>query len=330
MPPEAATPLPVLLIAGWLGAGKTTLVNHLLRQSAGRRIAVLVNDFGDINIDADLIEGADADGNSAGVLSLSGGCLCCSFGDDLVGTLMSLTQRDPAPDLVLIELSGVAQPAAVLRTARLALGVEIAGTLVLADAAELRRQATDPYVGDTVRQQLAEADWVVLNKPDLVDAATLQALQDWLPKRVPQARVLACAVADLPAELVLGWRAAPGGPVDDAAEADAQAQALGRLAARKIAVIPAPASRIFESQSRLLPAGTDLAALGAALAAPASGVLRAKALAIGADGSGQLLQVLGSRWALTPARVQGPGRLVLIGLRGQMTPAGGWIPAAAR
>ena len=95
-------PLPTVVIGGYLGAGKTTLVNHLLRHADGRRVAVLVNDFGDVNIDADLIEGADA-----GVLSLSGGCLCCSFGDDLVGTLLALQRRQPPPDVVLIELSGV-------------------------------------------------------------------------------------------------------------------------------------------------------------------------------------------------------------------------------
>ena len=94
------TALPVVIIGGYLGAGKTTLINHVLRNAGGRRVAVLVNDFGEINIDADLIEGA-----TAGVLSLSGGCLCCSFGDDLVGTLQALAQGDGRPDVVLIELS---------------------------------------------------------------------------------------------------------------------------------------------------------------------------------------------------------------------------------
>lgn len=314
----------MLVIGGYLGAGKTTLVNHLLRQADGRRIAVLVNDFGDINIDADLIEG---DANSAGVLSLAGGCLCCSFGDDLVGTLTALTHRDPAPDLVLIELSGVALPAAVLRTARLAPGIEIAGTLVVADAGDLRRQAADRYVGDTVRQQLADADWVVLNKPELADDAALAALQTWLDDPAgpaPRARVLACAVLALPAELVLGWRGATllaEEGADSASGIVADADALARLAARPIgapALAGAAAHPVFESRSQRLPPGTDLAALGAALAATGSGVLRAKALASGPDGLGQLLQVAGGRWAVTPAQVRGAGRLVAIGLRGRL------------
>ena len=262
MPPDATpAPLPVLVIGGYLGAGKTTLVNHLLRQAGGQRIAVLVNDFGDVNINAELIAG-EADGcpSSAGVLSLAGGCLCCSFGDDLVGTLTGLARRDPAPDLV--------------------------------------------------------------------DGATLAGLLAGLPGLAPQARCLACAVADLPPALVLGWRATADGAAHDDANTDANADSnansnadadsLGRMTARPIAAVAAPASRAFESRSWPLPAGTDLHALGAALAAPGSGVLRAKALAVCADGSGQVLQVAGGRWSVTPARVQGQGRLVLIGLRGRM------------
>ena len=312
------------MIGGYLGAGKTTLVNHLLRQAAGQRIAVLVNDFGDINIDADLIANAAdtaggagaADGDPGNVLALSGGCLCCSFGDDLVGTLRALASRSPPLDHVLIELSGVALPAAVVRTARLTPGIAIAGTLVVADAADLRRLAADRYLGDTVRQQLAQADWVVLNQPARVSADALAALQQWLPGVAPQAGVLACSVTDLPAEWLLGWPAdawpadqrpmpAPDAPTD----ADTLARWAGRAPAR-------PAQALFSSRSLALPDGCDLAALGARLVAPGSGVLRAKGLARAADGSGQLLQVANGRWAVTPARLVGDGRLVLIGLRG--------------
>lgn len=311
--------LPAVVIGGYLGAGKTTLVNHLLRQAGGRRIFVLVNDFGDVNIDADLIEGAEA-----GVLSLAGGCLCCSFGDDLVGTLTGLRRRDPAPDVVLIELSGVALPAAVLRSIRLAPGIHVAGTLVLADAAEIRRQAGDRYVGDTVAQQLREADWVLVNKTDLVDAPVLQGLLTWLGALAPGARVMACAASSLPAELVLGWRAGDAGttdPSDDTDDPDLgrfESPALGSFGRRVT-----PAESVFASHSLPLPPGTDLAALGAALAAPDSGVLRAKALLADpdrADAAGWLLQVAGGRWQVTPAVVRGEGRLVLIGLRDQLDP----------
>ena len=322
--PAAEPALPTVVIGGYLGAGKTTLVNHLLRQAAGRRIAVLVNDFGDVNIDADLIEGAEA-----GVLSLAGGCLCCSFGDDLVGTLAALCQREPAPDLVLIELSGVALPAAVLRSVRLAPGIAVAGTLVLADAAELRRQAGDRYVGDTVRQQLRDADWVLVNKTDLVDATALADLLPWLQALAPGAKLMACAATELPPELVLGWRATAGqadaaaAPTLSDGDGDGDEGLVG-FRAREIGSFGRPSAHsVFASRSLALAPGTDLAALGAALAAPDSGVLRAKALLADPhrpDGAGWLLQVAGGRWQVTPAVVQGPGRLVLIGLKGMKSP----------
>ena len=92
-----AVPIPVTLIGGYLGAGKTTLVNHLLRQREGRRIAVLVNDFGDLSIDADLIEAREGE-----LLRLAGGCVCCSFGSDLVAALLQMRALRPAPDHILI------------------------------------------------------------------------------------------------------------------------------------------------------------------------------------------------------------------------------------
>jgi hypothetical protein len=97
-PDTSAVVIPTLILGGYLGAGKTTLVNHLLRHANGRRIAVMVNDFGELTIDADLIEGADGK-----VLALAGGCVCCSFGSDLVGALQDVSRRDPPPDLILIE-----------------------------------------------------------------------------------------------------------------------------------------------------------------------------------------------------------------------------------
>lgn len=132
-PAEPAPPLPVTIVGGYLGAGKTTLVNHLLRHADGLRIAVLVNDFGDLPIDADLIESADGD-----VIALAGGCVCCAFGSDLVGALIALARRAPRPDHVLIETSGVALPGAVARTLTLVAGLERQGVLVVVDAQRAR------------------------------------------------------------------------------------------------------------------------------------------------------------------------------------------------
>src|SRR6185436_7211595 len=103
-------PVPILLVTGFLGAGKTTVVNHLLAHAEGRRIAAVVNDFGAINIDAELI--ADA---SDGVVSLSNGCICCSLEGDLLRTLAALLRRDPQPEFIVIETSGIADPADIVR-----------------------------------------------------------------------------------------------------------------------------------------------------------------------------------------------------------------------
>src|ERR1700760_659243 len=103
-------PVPILLVAGFLGAGKTTVVNHLLSHADGRRIAAVINDFGAINIDAELVAGA-----SDGVVSLSNGCICCSLEGDLIRTLASLLRRDPRPEYIVIETSGVADPTDIVR-----------------------------------------------------------------------------------------------------------------------------------------------------------------------------------------------------------------------
>ena len=328
----APADLPTLLIGGYLGAGKTTLVNHLLRYADGRRIAVLVNDFGAINIDADLIVGQDDD-----VLSLAGDCICCSFGADLVGTLNAVAQRQPRPDVLLIELSGVALPAAALSTARLARGVALNGTLVLVDAAEIQRLAADPYVGDTVLQQLQGADLLLINKADLADAAALAALPAWLQAQAPQAQQVQARAQQVAPELVLGWAAERA-----ATSLDSSVNDIGPpgWAPRAISPHPAAARQVFASRSAVLPSGTDLQALGTALARPDSGVLRAKGLRRDAQGQTQLLQVVGARWQITPqprraANAQADagldpishdGTLVLIGLRGIVDAADFSVP----
>ncbi len=295
--------LPVVIIGGYLGAGKTTLINHLLRNAGGRRVAVLVNDFGEINIDADLIEGA-----AAGVVSLSGGCLCCSFGDDLVGTLQALAQGAARPDVVVIELSGVALPRPVSRSIKLAPAVEVAGTLVLADASAIERQASDRYVGETVHQQLRDADWILLNKSDLARPDPARTLATWLAETAPQARVMVCGAREIEPALVLGWRA-------DATDAS---RASAAMAGRPIGWSRRSAMSVFASRSFTLPANIDLSALARALAAPGSGVLRAKALAVDAHGRGCSLQVSAGRWQIDAAPAPGSPRLVVIGLKEQM------------
>ena len=307
-------PVPATVIGGYLGAGKTTLVNRLLREAAGRRIAVLVNDFGEVSIDAALIEGADGQ-----VLSLAGGCVCCAFGADLVGTLRSVLARVPAPDHVLIETSGVALPAAVARTARLVPGLLLEGIVVLADAQAVRETAQDRYVGETVRQQLADADLLLLSKADLVDAAAREALADWLRALAPAAPVVEAAHGQGAAALVLGL------PVRCAAPGAEPAHAARPLRAAPAAT---PAAELFEHGIHRFDAPVDVPALAARLTAAGSGVLRAKGLLRAQDGSPVLLQVVGRRATVTSAPAAGAadgalapvepafGSLVWIALKG--------------
>ena len=309
--------IPAVVIGGYLGAGKTTLVNHLLRHADGRRIAVLVNDFGDISIDAALIESTQdgTPGSDGQVMALAGGCICCSFGADLVGTLASIAARRPAPDVVLIETSGVALPAAVARTARLAKDIAVEGIVVLADAATLRRLAADRYVGDTVLQQLQAAQLVLLNKCDRVPGDSVPALLDWLRQTAPRAVVLPCAQAEVPADVVLGL---------SSQRADEPSPGrLARGAWARGAAVP-DADSLFVSHAWRVPPGTDPQAVVEALAAHAGSVVRAKGLLQDASGMIWLLQAVGEDVQLTqePRAVAQAalGRVQIIGLRGSFRP----------
>ena len=300
-------PIPLIVIGGYLGVGKTTLVNHLLRhaQNDRQRIAVLVNDFGEIDIDADLIEGQDGE-----VLSLAGGCVCCSFGADLVGALQTVTRRMPKPDIVLVETSGVALPGAVARSAQLASGINVLGIVVVADAGTLRERAGDRYVGDTVTQQIRDADLLILNKIDTASPADQAAVSDWLRCAVDGTPVVAVTNASVPPEILLNLRT-------DSGEAG-----LTQLPGGRISAVGHEAASIFESTVLNFASPTSVTALAEALTSAASGVLRAKGLLTdSASGSRVLLQVVGTRWnkqAAPQSDVEECGRVVVIGLRGQL------------
>ena len=195
--------IPVSVIGGYLGAGKTTLVNHLLRNANGRKLAVLVNEFGELPIDADLIEADDGD-----MISIAGGCICCSYGSDLVGALMELPERMPNMDGMLIEASGVALPGGIVSALSLLPDYDRASVFVLADAETVRERGEDKYLADTVIRQLQEADFVALNKIDVVSGETLQATTAWIHQVAPQAEVLTTEQSQLPSDLVLEWPAA--------------------------------------------------------------------------------------------------------------------------
>jgi G3E family GTPase len=153
--------VPFTLLGGYLGAGKTTIVNHIVGNPGGRRIVVLVNDVAAVNVDATLV--ADHDGTT---LSLTNGCVCCAIADDFAQTLEQIRAMPEPPDHVLMELSGVGEPARVAPWASTA-GFRLDGIVVAADAEQVVELAAREYVGDTIVEQLGTADLVLLTKTDL-------------------------------------------------------------------------------------------------------------------------------------------------------------------
>lgn len=192
--------IPVTVIGGYLGAGKTTLLNHVLRNNADVRFAVLVNDFGQINIDAELIESQDGD-----TLNLANGCICCSLSAGFTAAMLSIRDRPAPPDWVIIEASGVSDPFVVAQYAHL-VGFRLDGVIVVADAETVRRRANDKYVGRFVRQQLRSADLVLLNKTDLVSTDELVQVRQWLRAMVEDVRVIEAIEARVPLELLFDQR----------------------------------------------------------------------------------------------------------------------------
>ncbi len=153
------TQTPLSVIGGYLGAGKTTLINRLLTAQHGRRLAVLVNDFGAINIDAALLQSASED-----TIELTNGCVCCTRSGDLFFAIGDLLDRTPRPDHILIEASGIADPAKIAAVAIAEKDLAYSGILSVVDGLNIETQLADSRIGEQVRGQLACADLLVLGK----------------------------------------------------------------------------------------------------------------------------------------------------------------------
>ncbi len=283
-------PLPVTVVGGYLGAGKTTLVNHLLRHADGLKFAVLVNEFGALPIDEDLIEAQSDD-----LISIAGGCVCCSFGSDLTAALLDMGAREPRPDHILIEASGVAMPSAIAANVGLQEGFRLAGIVVLADSETVQAQAVDDYLGDTILRQLKDADLIVQTKTDLVEAP--DAVTRWLSARAPGVSVLQAKQGQVPRDVLLGLETS--GQPSLSSHADAS----------------------FESHVFATREGVDALELARELAVGGYGLVRAKGFVRDAEGQVQLIQIVGQRYEVTRFGRQMPVELVCIGLKSQLSTA---------
>lgn len=153
-----------LVISGFLGSGKTTYINSLLRNANGLRLGILVNDFGNVPIDYDLIESADEN-----IIELSGGCVCCTYGGDLLSSLTQMMARAEELDALVIETSGLALPGIIASSVRFVPGIKSVGVLVLVDGLRLPKLIDDKYLSDTVVRQIQDADLVLVTKTSSAD-----------------------------------------------------------------------------------------------------------------------------------------------------------------
>ena len=286
--------LPLTVIGGYLGAGKTTVLNHLLLNNDGVRIAALVNDFGDINIDAELIESADGE-----AIALTKGCACCTLADGLTSVLAALRERSEEFDHIVIEASGVADPLKIGYTGA-AFGFPLVGVTVVVDAEMVRAQSTDKYVGDTVMRQLRCADLLIVNKGDLLEPSDADSLRAWLADAAP----------DTPGLTTHGGRV-------DAATLLVSHRASDTFADET------PSHDSFDTWSFRSVAPLRRCDVDAFLAALPPGVVRAKGILRLADDTttDYLLQRVGRRTSLLPLNAAGDlpdSRLVVIGVPGSI------------
>lgn len=200
-PKSEISRIPVGILTGFLGAGKTTLLNHLLNGDHGHRIAVLVNDFGAVDIDAQIIVGVDGED----MVNLSNGCICCTIRDDLYHAVMQLCQQPAPPEYILVETSGVSDPVAVVQTfthTALSDHVYVEAILAVVDAEQYEEIPHENKV--LALDQIRTADIVVLNKVDLVTRLERTEVEEHIRSISPKVRILATQHGQVPVELILG------------------------------------------------------------------------------------------------------------------------------
>ena len=277
--------VPVTFLAGYLGSGKTTLINSVL-ATTDRPVAVFVNDVGSVNVDARLIRRLSGD-----TLELTDGCVCCSLSDGFGAAFDQLRAREVPPDHLVIELSGVAEPARVVGWASTA-GFALDAVVTLADLDQLHLRAADPRVADTVERQLAAAHVVLATKGDLAGEADRAASVAVIERFAPTAPVV---------EIV-------DGAIDPAA-------LLGRINGAAPELDPSTEHRNPHRAENVEPECDDRAALALWLSELGDDVVRVKGTAVTGDGQRWDVDRVGTRQRITSAASEAAaGPIVVIRL----------------
>ncbi|HTV33409.1 MAG TPA: GTP-binding protein [Methylocella sp.] len=195
--------IPVTVLTGYLGAGKTTLLNRILSEDHGQKFAVIVNEFGEIGIDNDLVVGADEE-----VFEMNNGCICCTVRGDLIRIIEGLLKRRGKFDAIIIETTGLADPAPVAQTffvdADLREAARLDAVVTVADAKWLADRLKD---APEAKNQIAFADVILLNKTDLVEAAGLEDIEGHIRAINPYAKLHKTVNCGVPLDAVLGRNA---------------------------------------------------------------------------------------------------------------------------
>jgi cobalamin biosynthesis protein CobW len=224
--------IPVTIVTGFLGSGKTTLIRHVLSHAYGRRLALIINEFGDVGVDGDILKSCGATScPDENIVELANGCICCTVADDFAPAIATLLARDPRPEHIIIETSGLALPKPLIKAfewPELRAKLTVDGVIALVDASAVAagRFADDPE--EIARQRLADpsldhdnpleevyedqllcADMVVLNKCDLIGADELARIRADIAATIPRAvKIVETREGRVDPELLLGVEAA--------------------------------------------------------------------------------------------------------------------------
>jgi len=220
--------IPATIITGFLGAGKTTLIRHMLQNAQGRRIALIINEFGDLGVDGDILKGCgDETCREEDVMELSNGCICCTVADDFIPTMEKLLAREDKPDQIVIETSGLALPQPLVRAFNwpgISTQVTVDGVVTVVDgkavtegrfahsvaAVDAQRKLDENLDHETplselFEDQIACADMIVVNKTDLLEVSEAEALVDTLRGSSRDGvQVVTTAMGKLPVDVLLG------------------------------------------------------------------------------------------------------------------------------